>query len=193
MNNKQIYIMKKVTLFLFTVLMLVSCASVKPTVGLYLSDVNGNQASGMSYIDDMIAIDWSYIYKARLNFKLKNNTKSTIRIMWDDAAYVNASGSTDRVMHAGVKYINRNESQPPSSVPAGAYIEDAVIPTSVIAFMPYVGWTEGNLFTVSVDSREAKKQLENTYGKTVKVLLPIESNGIITDYEFSFTVTSLKR
>ncbi len=59
--------------------------------------------------------------------------------------------------------------------------------------MPYVGWTEGNLFTVSVDSREAKKQLENTYGKTVKVLLPIEAGGVITDYEFSFTVTSLKR
>jgi len=96
-------------------------------------------------------------------------------------------------MHAGVKYINRNESQPPSSIPAGAYIDDAVIPTSVISFVPYVGWIEGNLFGVSMDSREAKKQLENTYGKTIKVLLPIESNGIITDYEFSFTVTSLKR
>ena len=185
--------MKKIIFLLFIALIIASCASIKPTVGLYLSDVNGNQMGGMSYIDDMIAVDWSYIYRAKLNFKLKNKTTSTIRIKWDDAVYVNASGSIDRVMHAGVKYINRNESQPPSSIPAGAYIDDAVIPTSVISFVPYVGWIEGNLFGVSMDSREAKKQLENTYGKTVKVLLPIESNGIITDYEFSFTVTSLKR
>lgn len=185
--------MKKIILLLFTALIITSCASVKPTVGLHLSDVNGNLTAGMSYIDEMIAVDWSYIYKAKLNFKLKNNTKSTIRIMWNDAAYVNASGSTDRVMHAGVKYINRNESQPPSSIPAGSYIDDAIIPTSVIAYNPYIGWTEGNMFGVSRNSWEAKKQLENTYGKTVKVLLPIEKDGIITDYEFSFIVTSLKR
>jgi len=185
--------MKKIILLLFAVLLFASCASVKPTVGLHLSDVNGKPARGMSYIDDIIAVDWSYTYKSKLNFKLKNNTQSTIRVIWDDAAYVNVSGSTDRVMHAGVKYINRNESQPPTSIPSGSFIDDVIIPTSVVAFTPYVGWTEGNMFGVSGDPREAKKQLENTYGKTAKVLLPIEVDGIIRDYEFSFIVTSLKK
>lgn len=185
--------MKKIILLLFATLLFASCASVKPTVGLQLSSVNDNPADGMSYIDDVIAINWSYIYKAKLNFKLKNNTKSTIRIIWDDVAYVNASGSTDRVMHAGVKYTNRNESQPASSIPSGSFIEDVIIPTSVVAYNAYSGWTEGNLFGVSENRAEAKRQLENTYGKAVKVLLPIEINGTIIDYEFSFTVTPLKK
>jgi hypothetical protein len=141
----------------------------------------------------MITTVWSYTNKSRLNFKIKNNSKSTIRIIWNDAAYVNANGSTDRIMHLGVKYTDRNESQPPTSIPSGAYIEDVIIPTSVVSYEPYFGWTEGNLFGVSKHKRVAKGQLENTYGKKVKVLLPIEKDGIITDYEFSFTVISLKR
>ena len=185
--------MRKTIAFSILITLLVSCASIKPAVALHLSDVNGKPTSGMAYIDNIIAIDWSYLHKSKLNFKLKNNTPSTIKIIWNDMAYVNVSGSTDRVMHAGVKYINRNEAQPPSSIPSGAFIEDAIIPTSVVAFNSYSGWTEGDIFTVSLDSGRAKEQLENTYGKVAKVLLPIEVDGVIKDYEFSFTVTPLGR
>lgn len=185
--------MKKTIVFLLAIFLLIACASIKPTVGLQLSEVNGEPISGMSYIDDIIAVDWSYVIKSKLNFKLKNNTKSTIRIIWDDAAYVNVSGSTDRVMHAGVKYINRNESQPPSLIPSGAFIEDAIIPTSVVAFNAYSGWSEGDMFTVSSDPKRAKDQLNNTYGRVAKVILPIEIDGAIIDYEFSFTVNPLTK
>jgi hypothetical protein len=72
--------MKKIALLLFSTLILVSCASIKPNVSLNLSDVNGVNTIGMSYIDDMITTVWSYTNKSRLNFKIKNNSKSTIII-----------------------------------------------------------------------------------------------------------------
>lgn len=180
--------MKKIILLLLAAV-LISCGAQKLPASLELSSVNDLPVIGMQFIDDNIAIDWSYIYKSKLNFTLKNNTKSNIRVIWDNAAYVNASGKTDRVMHAGVKYIDRNESQPPTVIPSGSYIDDAIIPTSVVSYQAYVGWTEGTLFGFSQTDRElAETQKSNTFGKNIKVLLPIEIGERIIEYTFSFTV-----
>lgn len=184
--------MKNIVLLFCIAALVSSCASTnKPMVGLTLSDVNGKENSHMSYIDDDIAIDWSYTYKSKLNFKLKNLSDNKIKVIWDEVVYVNPDGSTDRVMHAGVKYVNRNESQPPTVIPVGSFIEDAIIPTSVVSFVAYVGWAEGSLFNVSSDKKTSKWQLENTYGKNVKVIMPIEIGDNVADYTFTFTVLRL--
>lgn len=185
--------MGKITLFILAILLFVSCAPMKPTVGLQLTEVNGEAVNGMVYIDDNITVEWAYSTRSKLNFKLMNNTKSTIKILWDIAAFVNVGGSVDRVMHAGVKYADRNEAQPPSPIPSGAFIEDVIIPTTVVAYNPYSGWTEGNMFEVSQDPKVAKEQLANTYGKIAKVVLPIDLGGHIKEYQFSFLIRPITK
>ena len=168
---------------------LIACGTQKLPVSLELSSVNDVPVSGMQFIDDNIAVSWFYINKAKLNFALKNNTRGNIKVVWDNAAYVDANGRTERIMHAGVKYADRNESQPSSVVPAGAVLDDAVIPVGVVGYSQYSGWYEGTMFGFSqTDRKLAEAQKEKTFGKNIKVLLPIEIDGIITEYTFSFIV-----
>lgn len=182
--------MRKV-LFLLLWCVLISCGTTKLPVRLELSSVNDNPVSGMQFIDDNIAVDWDYVNKSRINFKLKNNSQKNMKIIWDDAAYVDANGKVERIMHYGVKYADRNESKPPSIIPSGAILEDAVIPVGVVGnYAAYgaSGWFEGTLFGFSTDPAIAEKQKLKTFGQSVKVLLPIEISGAITEYTFVFSI-----
>ena len=180
--------MKKIILF-FILAFLFSCGTQKLPASLEMTEVNGTPVSGMQYIDDKIAIDWSYVMRSRLNFKLKNISAKNMRLIWDNAAYVDANGKVDRIMHHGIKYVDRNESQPSSTIPAGAILEDAIIPVGVIGYTARYGWHEGTMFGFSTtDRRLAETQKANTFGRNIKVLLPIEIDGEITEYTFSFTV-----
>lgn len=183
--------MKKVIL-LFLAGVLCSCgATKKPPARLELSSVNGNPMGGMQYVDQNIAIDWTYSNKSRINFKLKNSTNKNMKLIWEDAAYVDANEKVDRIMHLGVKYIDRNESQPASVIPSGSILEDAIIPVSVVGRSQY-GWIEGTMFGFSRDPKIAKEQKLKTFGRKVKVLLPIEIGGDVVEYNFSFIVKDSK-
>lgn len=182
--------MKKVIL-LFLAGVLCSCGTTKLPVRLELSSVNDNPVSGMQFIDDNIAIDWDYVNKSRINFKLKNNSQKNIKLIWEDAAYVDVNGKVDRIMHYGVKYADRNESQPPSIIPSGAILEDAIIPVGVVGnYATYgaSGWFEGTMFGFSTDPAIAEKQKLKTFGQNIRILLPIEISGEIFEYLFVFSV-----
>jgi len=43
----------------------------------------------------------------------------------------NENGSSQKVFHAGVKYTDRNNSQPPTTIVKGASIDDLVMPTEI--------------------------------------------------------------
>lgn len=70
------------------------------------------------YEDDYINIVW-YVSPKQFNFDLTNKSGHTLKVNWDDISYVDYTGKTGRVMHAGVKYTDRNNSQPASTVPKG--------------------------------------------------------------------------
>jgi hypothetical protein len=47
----------------------------------------------------------------QLGFNLLNKSGSPVRILWDDAAYVDITGQSRRVIHSGVKLVDRNSPQ----------------------------------------------------------------------------------
>ena len=59
------------------------------------------------YEDDYIDIVW-FVGSKQFNFTLKNKSGHTLKINWDDVSYVDTKGQVGRVMHAGVKYAERN-------------------------------------------------------------------------------------
>ena len=61
------------------------------------------------YEDDFIEVIW-YVSATQFNFDLKNKSGHTIKINWDDISYVDINGSAGRVMHAGVKFAEKNNS-----------------------------------------------------------------------------------
>jgi hypothetical protein len=146
------------------------------------------QVEGTSnhFEDDTVAIDWTLdstrvLGRERtsgLSFVLRNKTDSPVRILWDEAAYVDENGNSDRVTHQGVKFISRDQPMPPSVVVQGGKLSDTIIPSSNVQYTPgkYGGWSEGSVVAGDVA------------GKTIRVLLPIEGQGKRTDYTFNFEV-----
>ena len=149
--------MKKVNLFLlaFTAFMLTSCGAFKNYIASYsvgLSSVespadakqqfgetkvvtfNEEGVSKYRYEDDYINIVW-YVGLKQFNFTLNNKSGHSLKINWDDISFVDTEGQVGRVMHSGVKYTERNNSQPATTVPKGASISDILLPTENVYFV----------------------------------------------------------
>lgn len=202
--------MKKILFSVFTALTLISCGSLfKTTVyDVSLSSVESPADSkiqygetkvikveqdGMSkyqYEDDFIKIFW-YVGSKQFNFDLTNKSNYTVKLNWDDMAYVDQHGNTKRVMHSGVKYIDRNSPQPASILPKNASLSDILLPTDNVFFESgqYGGWKESPLFPRYNKQEDAL----NSYilGKTVRIIFPVTIQDIVNEYIFEFKIDNI--
>lgn len=143
-----------------------------------------------SYEDELIKIVWLPL-STQFAFTLLNKSDNSIKIIWDEAVYVDVNGSSGRVMHSGIKYIDRSNPQPPTVVVKKAKVDDIVVPTGNVYYMSaqYGGWTTLPLFPNQASTQENLNFLTQQYvGKTVKILLPLQIQETINEYIFSFKV-----
>lgn len=136
------------------------------------------------YVDSLISITFDRS-SASIPFELKNNSSSTIKVLWNEAAYIDYEGNTGKIMHVGVKYIDRNNDQPSTTIIKGAKISDQATPTGNVYFASgsYGGWKEIDLLP-----RVGKKDTPSLVGSKIKLLLPIMSNDKQLDYIFTFDI-----
>lgn len=145
------------------------------------------------YEDDYIDIVW-YVGLKQFNFTLKNKSGHTLKINWDDVSYVDVKGQVGRVMHAGVKYSDRNSSQPATTVPKNASISDLLLPTENVYYVSgqYGGWRESYLVPCVYKTPEAlKTEAPSLVGKTMTVMMPIMIENVQNDYTFTFNIDKL--
>ena len=138
-------------------------------------------------------------------FKVRNLSDHTIRLLWDEAAYVGIDGSADRVMHYGVRYADRNLSHPPSVIPRGSIFEDAAFPSrrvELVAEYDLYGfsmdWVHHSLILpvevtiegggISPAFARFQQEAEAHLGKRIGLLLPFEVEGVLNEYTFWFRV-----
>lgn len=148
------------------------------------------------YEDDYIDIVW-YVSGKQFNFTLKNKSNHTLKINWDDISYVDTNGRTGRVMHSGVKYNERNNSQPSSTVPKGATLSDLLLPTDNVSYSSPTkytsgGWNENYLFPcIYKDEASLFQNAPDYIGKTMTILMPIMIENVQNDYTFTFNINEL--
>ena len=208
--------MKKVNLFLlaFTAFMLTSCGAFKNYIASYsvgLSSVespadakqqfgetkvvtfNEEGVSKYRYEDDYINIVW-YVGLKQFNFTLNNKSGHSLKVNWDDISFVDTKGQVGRVMHSGVKYSERNNSQPATTVPKGASISDILLPTENVYFVSgqYGGWRENYLLPCVYQTPEAfNAGASSLVGKTMTIMMPIMIENVQNDYTFTFNIDKL--
>lgn len=159
--------------------------------------VTAKDLSNLSYRDSILTIVWD-IDNYNLNFGLENNTSSSIKIIWDDATFIDNTDKVDRVMHSGVKYIDREEHQPATTIPKGGELDDLVIPTDNVYWHDsgvsavYSGWKKRPLFPIKIKSKEFDELKQSLPGAVIKVILPIDANGQRFEYYFSFKVVDVE-
>ena len=135
--------------------------------------------SELSYEDVFIRIN--FVVFSRIIFKLENKTQNPIEIDWASASFVDTDSRAHRIIHEGVRYIERDKASPPTIVPAGANIRDTILPAD------YVSYESGSSSGWKVeDILEGK--LAKYEGKTIGILLPIRLRGVLKNYQFTFRI-----
>lgn len=145
------------------------------------------------YEDDYINIVW-HVGSKQFYFTLNNKSEHSLKINWDDISFVDTKGQVGRVMHSGVKYSERNNSQPATTVPKGASISDILLPTENVYFVSgqYGGWRENYLLPCVYQTPEAfNAGASSLVGKTMTIMMPIMIESVQNDYTFTFNIDKL--
>lgn len=80
-----------------------------------------------SYEDDFIKIIWLPAL-TEFSFTLESESDNSIKIIWDEAVYIDEDNSSLKVMHSGVKYIDGEKAQPLTVIAKKTKINDLVTP-----------------------------------------------------------------
>ena len=140
------------------------------------------------YEDSIIKIDWGYA-STQIGFDLTNKSDQTLKIIWDDAAFISQSNESSRIFHVGIKYTDRENPQPPTSVYKKTTLSDLIAPTSYTRYVSgqYGGWRSDPLIPIPSNVWSSKiEYIESLLGKTMRVILPIKIDDKVIEYAFSF-------
>lgn len=155
----------------------------------FLMDKYVNSASN-HYSDELLSVLWS-IDRNKVNFTVKNKAHSSIKILWDDMAFVGINGESHRVIHKGIKYSEKEKEQAPSIIARNAELHDLIIPADKIYFQK--SWEKWSAYPF-VDDYLYSPEDESTKhpnGKKIQVLLPIIVNEKRYEYQFVFEISKM--
>ena len=131
-----------------------------------------------SYVDEYIDILIFASYN-QFNFVLKNVSQTSIKVIWNEAVFVDSDGSTSKVMHTGIKYSEREGDQPATTIIKGAKIDDLAAPTKNVRYSDVLKkWVTDSMFP-SVPALNVDP---------IRLMLPIQVKDTINEYIFVFDV-----
>lgn len=132
-----------------------------------------------SFEDELIDII-IFCNSSQFSFKLTNKSQNSIKVVWDDAVIVDYSGSTSKVMHSGVRYSQRDASQPASTIIRGASLDDIACPTSNVRYSDLLkDWVTDSMYPSDITNNEVKQ---------IRLMLPIQIKEVVNEYVFIFDV-----
>jgi hypothetical protein len=169
-----------------------------------------NHKYNFYFEDSVLQILWR-VNQDAIGFYMNNKTDHSLKIVWDEAAFVDQNGTTHRVMHQGIKYTDRDQAQPPSIVVRKGNYGDIIEPTDYVSFRERTeyssgGWEEKPIleyfdshYNSAFTHQEGKyptleaftTAVKANVGKSIQVLLPIRIEETTNDYIFTFKIDSL--
>ena len=138
--------------------------------------------------DDRIAVNFT-IDEAAILFRLQNKTDRAVRILWERVV-MGIGGRFDRVRHATDLYADSLDTRP-FPLPARGFVRDLLLPYLSIRHDGQ-RWVEKPLYrTVDEHDDSLRTLIVGNIGKRLRVVLPLEIAGAITEYDFEFEVTGV--
>ncbi len=130
------------------------------------------------YIDDFIDI-LIFGNSEQFSFFLKNVSQNSLKLVWNEAAFVDFNGTTSKVMHVGTRYSEKDGEQPSTTIIKGANIEDVAVPTCKIRYSDFTKiWMTDSMYPNTADTTPGD----------LKLMLPIQVKEVINEYIFIFRV-----
>lgn len=130
----------------------------------------------------------------RIGFNVENKTDNSVRLIWNDAAFVDIAGKSQPIMHEGIKYTDCAGNKTPSVIVRRGALADAAIPCGNVSF-GYSSWVVSPLLPhdrlLAADTTNSLSHYREHVGKTVSLLLPLQIEDVVNDYLFTFRVDSV--
>ncbi|MGH7628971.1 MAG: hypothetical protein ACREOF_06200 [Gemmatimonadales bacterium] len=125
-----------------------------------------------------------------LALAVKNAGSRPVSILWDQASLTGPDGVSRRVVHRGIRLVDRGQAMVPTTIPPGGAVEDFVFPADRIDYSTPTrlravntrvgdGWSYGQYF----------ERLRA--GETVSLYLPLQIGGETTPHTFRFRVITV--
>lgn len=154
-----------------------------------ISRVKENGPDQSFFEDGLVKIVWTPTAD-EVAFELTNKTSQPLVIRWEDAKFIDSDGTEKRLVHSGVDYAKKNDPQEATVVEGGATLRDAVCPADNIYYSD-LRWQRKPLFPTFAMSRKVEnfeEEVQAYIGKSFRILLPLEIDGTVQVYSFSFEV-----
>lgn len=185
--------MKKLFLFGFIIFMMSACTTWQTKYEMKLTEVEVSglivkdlqkQDKNYNFEDENIKMDLA-VKNELIEFSLLNKTNNTIKILWDNAVFIGIDNKSSRVIHQGIRYMDKANPQTPTVIVKQTTINDIVVPSDNIYFFMNT-WAIDPL----IPEKLTKEEVVNS---KIKFYVPIEINNKINEYLLTFTITDLKK
>ena len=140
--------------------------------------------------DQLIKIIW-LSPERRLPFVLTNKSEQRISLLWEEAAFIDVLHQNHRVIHAGLRAGNSEDSQLPSTVSSNNQLADFLAPAET-APLGRSSNTSPPLFPCTKGEYCDQALALAQKGLTYQVLLPLQAGSDTFRYLFTFQVTSVE-
>ena len=161
-------------------------------------------SSRYAFEDGLIAVQIGVLHNG-FRLKVRNKGDESMKLIWDETSFIDLDGTLSRVMHVGVKYADRNTSQPPTMIPAQQRLADDVFPSNRVWYRPRsprlpAGYQNGPLLkpayaggVVQAGEPVAAPDsfatvVHSQVGRRFAVVIPFEVGGLKNEYTFWFKV-----
>ena len=143
--------------------------------------------SKFSFQDETVRIKW-LPSPYDIVFVLYNKTDGPVRIVWNEARFIDEKGASHRLIHSGTGYEDRNNSHPPTVVAARGTLEDFVHPADYFQREDDYGgssykqqgyWKRAPFLPAQIKgtAEELRTKAEPFVDKTFQVILALQQSG----------------
>ena len=99
----------------------------------------------MSFDDSLLTFHFHVDVSDGIGFEITNKTDATASINWSSVSYIDTAGEAHKVVHAGVRFSEKNVPLVPTVIPPNARITESVFPVDrvyTIPTLPIAGGTK---------------------------------------------------
>lgn len=137
-------------------------------------------STGYTYEDGLIALAVVPL-GGTFSAVVRNKTDHSIRLLWADASYVGPDGLSSGVVPGETRWIDMGNAPAPQTIPSRASAAISIIPKA-----------NANTSNQSIeDFYPYESPCSEATGTTVRLLLPIEIQGVTNEYTLQFEPTDV--
>ena len=157
--------------------------------------------SKFSFEDETVRIKW-LPSPYDIVFVLNNKTYRPVRIVWDEARFIDERGLSHRLIHSGAGYEDRNASHPPTVVAARGTLEDFLHPADYFQkeedhsgkSSKQEGYWKRTPFLpaqIKGTAEELRAKAEPFVGKAFQVILALQIDDLQNEYVCTFRINKV--